>query len=92
MEIVFVKRDTAVWDFMWLWLGLHSIDALLENPIIAENKGEVWQYMGSYRYNDKTVHDFRHRLHPVTNDRYLASVNASDTFNDDQIEKIVKIN
>ncbi len=91
MQIIFVKRDTPEWDFMWLWLELHAINAGLENPIVAENEGEVWQYMGSFKNSNKTVHEFRHRNHPITNEVYSASLSASDTFTDDQIEKSINV-
>ncbi len=91
MEIVFVRRDTAEWLYMWLWLELHSINEGLEEPLVALHEGEVWQYMCSYKNDNKIVHEFRHRNHPKTNAPYTASLSASDTFNDDQMEKSVKI-
>lgn len=91
MKIVFVKRDTAEWLFMWLWLELHPINANINEPTVALNDGECWEYMGSFKHMDKTVHEFRHRNHPATNDRYLASLSASDTFSDDQIEKSINV-
>ncbi len=91
MEIIFVKRDTSEWDFMWLWLELHALNVGLETPAVAEHNGEVWQYLGSYRNQGQTVHEFRHRYHPITKDIRLASLHASETFTEDQIEKIVKI-
>jgi hypothetical protein len=75
MEIVFVKRDSTEWLFMWLWLELELIEY------------EVWEYVGSYRQEDKTVHEFKH----ITTHK-LISLKASDTFTNDQIERIEKIN
>ncbi len=91
MQIIFVKRDSPEWDFMWLWLELHAINEGLENPIVAENDGEVWQYIGSFKHLNKTVHEFRHRNHPRTNKLYEAPLPASDTFTDDQIEKSINV-
>lgn len=91
MELLFIKQDQSEWDFIWLWLELHPINEGLEDPRIALNKGKTWEYMGSYRNNDKVVHEFIHKNHPKTNNRYIATLNASDTFNDSQIEKIVQI-
>lgn len=75
MEIVFVKRDSAEWLFMWLWLELELIEY------------DVWEYVGSYRQDGNTVHEFKH----ITSHK-LISLNASDTFTNDQIERIEKIN
>lgn len=77
MEFVFVKQDSAEWLYMWLWLELE----------IVEHDVEVWQYVGSYRQNEKTVHEFKH-----IKTAKIISVEASKTFTDNQIEKILKIN
>lgn len=92
MEMIFVTRDSCEWLYMWLWLELHEINAGLAEPMVAENNGEVWQYMCSYQQNDKTVHEFRHRSHPSTNGPKTLSLHASATFSNEQIEKKVKIN
>ncbi len=86
MELITVKRDTAEWLHMWLWLELHPINVDLDNPMECENEGETWQYMGSFKNKGKVIHEFRHRNHPKTNGVYTASLEASDTFSDDQIE------
>jgi hypothetical protein len=91
MELIFIKQDTSEWDFIWLWLELHPINEGIEEPKTALNNGKTWEYMGTYRNNGKIVHEFVHRNHPKTNKEYTASLNASDTFSDDQIEKIVQI-
>ena len=89
MDIILIKQDTSEWDYIWLWLELHPINAGLEFPMVAENNGEVWQYTCSYRQKGKVVHEFRHRFHPVTNDVYVLNLSASETFNEKQIEKVV---
>jgi hypothetical protein len=86
MEYITVKQDTAEWLFMWLWLELHPINADLDDPMVAFNEGETWQYMGSFKDKTKVIHEFRHRNHPKTNGLYNANLSASDTFSDDQIE------
>jgi len=76
MEFLLVKRDSAEWLYMWLWLELEVI----------EYDAEVWKYVGSYRQNGKTVHEFEHiKTHKVI------SLEASKTFTDLQIEKKSKI-
>lgn len=91
MDLIFVKEDSAEWLFMWLTLELHEINKGIDEPCVAENQGETWQYMGSYRHNRKLIHSFRHRLHPKTNGVKEYSFEASDSFTDDQIDKKVKI-
>lgn len=90
MDIIFFKRDTAEWDFIWQWLEDHPINEGLEDPKSAINDGEAWQYMGTFRHDDSVVSEFRHRKHPATNSLYVASVSLIN-YNEDSIEKIVKI-
>lgn len=37
---------------------------------------EVWQYMGSVKIAGRWVHQFRHRNHPVTKNRWYVNVPA----------------
>lgn len=73
MEVVFVKRDSAEWLYMLLWLELEHVDY------------EVWEYVGSYRQQGSTVHEFKH----LTTSK-LINLKASDTFTEKEIEKIIK--
>lgn len=74
MEIVFVKQDSVEWLYMWLWLELEVIEY------------DVWEYVGSYRQDGNTVHEFKH----MTSHK-LINLNASETFTNDQIERIKKV-
>lgn len=76
MDFIIVKRDSAEWLHMWLWLELEL--ALIDY--------DVWEYVGSYRHEGKTVHEFKHSI-----THKLISLKASDTFTDNEIEKILKI-
>ena len=91
MELVAIKIGSPEWEFMWNWLASHPVNEGLEEPQVAENNGEAWQYMGSFKNKDKVIHEFRHRLHPVTGTVYKATVQASPDFTDDQIENSAKI-
>lgn len=91
MELVFVKQDSTEWNYIWDFVANHPINEGIEEPQTAWNNGEAWQYMGSFKLNDKVVHQFRHRQHPKTNDRYYITFKGSDTFTDDQIDKTTKI-
>jgi hypothetical protein len=45
-----------------------------------DHGGEVWQYMGSFRANDRFRHEFRHRAHPsYDNARVYAHVLDDDS-------------
>ena len=91
MELIFVKQDSTEWEYIWDFVEKHPINEGIEEPRISLNEGEVWQYMGSFKQNDKLVHEFRHRYHPKTNDRYYIRFNGSESFTDDQIDKTTKI-
>jgi hypothetical protein len=92
MEMIILKEKCPEWEFAWNWLANHPLNKGLEQPDIAPNNGEGWQYMGSYRNNAQVIHEFRHRSHPVTNDVQFLKVNASETMNAEDIEKTFPIN
>jgi hypothetical protein len=91
MELVFVKQDSAEWNYIWDFVANHPINEGIEEPQTAWNNGEAWQYMGSFKQSDKLIHEFRHRQHPKTNDVYRINFNGSELFTDDQIDKTTKI-
>ena len=91
MELVIIEMDSPEWDIMWNWLAEHPINKDLDNPSLAINNGEVWQYMGSYKLKNKVIHNLRHRSHPLTNRVENLSLNASETFDINQIKKSFKI-
>jgi hypothetical protein len=86
MEFVLIKRDSPEWDFIWEWLKAHPINEGLEQPDVVQNEDEAWQYTGSFMNGKKAVHSFRHRCFPKTGNVVNLSLNASDSFTDDQIE------
>lgn len=91
MDLVLVERDTAEWDYMWQWLESHPINEGIENPRLALNCGELWQYMSSYYQNGKILHEFRHRNHPKTNNIQRVVFEGSDKFTTEQISKVIKV-
>lgn len=91
MELIIVQKDSPEWEYMWSWLENHPVNKDIEEPRVALHEGEAWQYMGSFKNKDKVVHEFRHRKHPVTNNRYTASVSGSDDFTNEQIEDSLRI-
>lgn len=90
MNLILIKANSPEWDFMWKWLEDHPINKGLEEPSIALNDSEAWQYMGSWQQDDRVIHSFRHRNHPVTNSIQNVSVHASKDLTLDQIEKTFK--
>jgi hypothetical protein len=86
MEFVLIKRDSDEWNFIWSWLEKHPINEGLEQPDVAQNEEEAWQYTGTFKNGKDAVHSLRHKNHPKTNYIINLSLNASDSFSDDQIE------
>ncbi len=86
MEFVLIKEGSSEWDYMWNWLGKHPINNNIDNPTIALNDNEAWQYMGSWKQDNKAIHTFRHRQHPITRDTRNVSVSASKDFTADMVE------
>jgi len=89
MELVFIKQGTNKWEEIWNWLEQNPINKDVENPREAKNDNESWQYMGSYKLNDKVVTEFRHRNHPITNS--VTSISYAHSIEDSDIQKTVKI-
>lgn len=86
MEYIIVKQESPEGEFMWDWLAKHPLNEGLEKPMEAMNEGEAWQYMGSYKHENKVIHEFRHRNHPKINGKTVISVSASEAFNVESIE------
>lgn len=77
MEIIILKRGSSDWDYIWDYLKSHPINEGLEEPHVAFNNGEVWQYMSSYKNGNTVISEYRHRSHPKTNDVYRISLEHS---------------
>lgn len=91
--MILIKVGSNEWHYMWNWLKAHPLNVDQEDPYTAmhpETK-ECWQYMGSYKNGNRVISEFRHRNHPLTNKMEKLSVNASNEFNGDDIEKTLKI-
>lgn len=90
MELVAIKQGSPEWDFMWNWLEQHPINKGLDEPKVADNQNEQWHYMGSYLHGDKLISEFRHRMHPTTNNIAKASVEHVE-FDKENIQGSAKI-
>jgi hypothetical protein len=91
MEMVLIKKDSQEWNNMWDKLANHPINEGIEEPSLAINESEAWQYMGSFRQDTRVIHEFRHRNHPKFNRREYLKFNSSETFSDDDIEKVLAV-
>lgn len=90
MELVLIKQDSPEWEFMWNWLESHPLNKGIENPSLATNGTESWQYMGSLQSKQVILSRFRHRNHPLTNNVQHLTVEHKD-FNQESIIKKVKL-
>lgn len=92
MDLVLVKIGSKEWDYMWEWLKNHPINEGIEEPTIALNDGESWQYLGSFMSGNRILHQFRHRSFPKGNYIKTLSVSGSKDFNPEiDIEKKFKL-
>jgi hypothetical protein len=82
MEFVTLKESSPEWGYMWDMLRLHPINGGLDEPCIALNEGESWQYMGTFRQGEILISDFRHRNHPYSNE--LAKVTLSHVLENEE--------
>lgn len=71
----FAEPGTPEWFVAWQGLADASGDA--DREAFDERFGEVWQYMGAVQREEGWTHEFRHRNHPRTQERWLLRVPAS---------------
>jgi len=90
MEYIFIKTDSKEWGDMWDFVRDHPINEGLDEPCTADNKGHEWQYLGSFKNKDIVISEFRHNLHPRTENIYGITY-RHETFNDDSIGKSSRI-
>lgn len=83
--ISLVTADSNEWHYMWAELAKQAANRELPDPTVAENFGEVWQYMetqdvSSFWLGKRLFHCFRHRLHPVKGAEYRLKIPTSRGF------------
>jgi hypothetical protein len=91
MEFVILKRDSQEWINLWDRLSNHPINNGIEEPNVALNNGESWEYMGTYKNGDKLISEFRHRIHPAYDNIQRVVFEHDDDFDMDCIELSKKI-
>lgn len=84
-RMLWLDSSEAEWKRAWgermALTGDSDLDA--ECPLT----GEVWQYMNTAPFEGKWVHCFRHRNHPVTQQRWYVNVPADIDWVHDQIRR-----
>jgi hypothetical protein len=81
------KSNVDEWNYMWKMLAESPINSSLtgeigteNDPTVACNDEEVWQYMDTSLYAGELKHCFRHREHPATNRREYVQISVSKDF------------
>jgi len=94
MDIVLIKENSPEWNYMWETLAKHPKNEGLDEPSVANNplNDEKWKYRCSWRGNDnKVIHEFFHRSLPTTNEPATYLFEASQNFNDNDINKVLSV-
>ncbi len=85
LDFILIDQSSTEWEYLWDWISKHPINEGLENPTLAFNDGEGWEYTGSFTNGTEYIHSCRHRLHPVTNNVQYLSLRGSKDMNDSMI-------
>lgn len=93
MEIVFLDRGTKEWDYAWAKLAKLPLNQDNQEPMVCHNStyGESWQYMCTVETKTllsfspgvtlpAMVHQFRHRAHPLDNQRKYVNIPVSEEY------------
>ena len=91
MELVLLKSDSATYLKAWKFVEEHPMNSGLDNPTVAMNESEAWNYIGSFLQGNKLISEFRHRNHPITNTIVKLSVLADNDFDESEILKRFKL-
>lgn len=97
LPFTFVEQGSREWNYMWAELAKRAENRNLPDPTMADNFGEVWQYMETdevtagrvwqFWKKHQYVHCFRHRLHPTKGAYYRIVIPASQGFYPNEIDK-----
>jgi hypothetical protein len=91
MEMLIIKQNSQEWDWMWEYVAAHPINEDIQEPSVAINERESWQYMCSFKHMDKIIHTFRHRLHPRFQRTEHIVFNSSETLTPEDIERTLPV-
>lgn len=79
-DLLLVPRGSQEWDIMWEKLGKLRLNKNLDKPTIANNYGDIWEYMETVESKFGFKHIFRHRHHPKTDYKIYVEIPASIGF------------
>lgn len=85
-SLITLKNGDKEFKYIEEQLTQIELNAGIHQPVIAENFGEVWQYLYSEEshiavFGKKTFnHVLRHRYHPKTHKLEFLEIPASDSF------------
>lgn len=79
-DLLLVPRGSLEWDLMWARVGKLRINKGLDRPTIANNYGDIWEYMETVQSPFGFKHIFRHRHHPKTGYKVYVEIRATFGF------------
>ena len=85
MDFVILKQGSPTWEHIWDEIAKNPINNGIDNPSIAMNEGEAWQYMGTILDGTKYLSDFRHRCHPYNSLPKYITIEHPDGIPDEDI-------
>ena len=74
-----VEPDSTEWDYMWEELAKEPINSICVDSSVCLNNNEVYEYMGTF-YDGEILHNFRHRCHPATDDKFYIDIKPSEPY------------
>jgi hypothetical protein len=83
LEPVFVGVRSLEW--FHAWKGLVDVTGDTDHVAVDPQSGEAWQYLGTVRWPEGWLHEFRHRWHPRLQQRWCVRVPASETWAKQQL-------
>jgi len=91
MNLVIIKEGSNEWNYIWDYIAKHPINEGVDDPKVALNNDEAWQYMGSYKQDNKVIHEVIHNNHPKTNRKHKLVFYSSNNIDDMEITKTILI-
>ena len=91
MEYILIEINSEEWEKMWKWLESHPLNEGISEPSIALNRGELWEYIGSYKNRDAIIHEFRHRCNTYDNGLKYLRLHGTKDIDKKNIRKVFKI-
>jgi hypothetical protein len=93
IEGILLKQDSDSWEQIWDKLSNNPLNNDVEDKKVAFNEGESWQLMSVIVKNNdlnNTLVSFRHRCHPLDNERKDITLSCSINEADIEVKKLIK--